>query len=111
MVRVRRSALADLEDSGHLASLRSLTDLGTKQGARGDRIVPRSLESTDVKEDVSGSVRKFDEAETLLWVEPLDDRVDRWAGGISDHRLRRTELVAESAGGQDAAQSLCRRLF
>jgi hypothetical protein len=98
LVRLRRCALANLEDGGHLAPLRSLTDLDTKQRPRGDSIVPSRLESTDVKEDVSGSVGKLGEAETLLWVEPLDDRVGRWAGSVSAYWLRRTELVARLRG-------------
>ena len=80
-----------------MAALRSLTDLDTKQRPRGDGIVPSRLESTDVKEDVSGSVGKLGEAETLLWVEPLDDRV------VSLGRQCLGSLAAANGIGSSAA--------
>jgi hypothetical protein len=62
-------------DSGYLGdlwTLRPLTDPNRQRGARLQRIVPGSLDNANVQEGFAGSVRQFDEPESLFAIEPLN---------------------------------------
>ena len=100
-LRRRSTALdcVDLQHAGHLRALRAGADLYAKFRARRHRLVTRPMQRVHMQERVALAVGQFDEAVSLVRLEPLDDRIHRRAPGSIWRRGAARRRAAKAAAG------------